>query len=232
MSVVRDLSVLRGCVDPSLQISTPEGRTPVAPVPQVCHRPGAVRACVQRAHGVADYHLFSMWRCWPFATLLANAPERCVRCAERERHRESRPRGERMRVSIASRRGGVRVRCGEAFARRRPLPHTAAIVERESPFQASLTSVLFGALLCGRGRALRRSAASVARLLAPCARGSIIYIIGGEASQTLSQRCGHRLIGALAHRCCGAKPRVAGYTGEITDCHLRQGLKALPKGTP
>ena len=142
----RVVSVLqRGCIDPSLQISTPGDRTPVAPVPQVCHRPGAVRACVQRAHGVADYHLFSMWRCWPFATLLANAPERCVRCAERERHRESRPRGERMRVSIAIRRGVVRVRCGEAFAHRRPLPHTAAIVERESPFQASLSSVEFGA---------------------------------------------------------------------------------------
>ena len=73
-----------------------------------------------------------MWRCWPFATLLANAPERCVRCADRERHRESRPRGEHMRVSTASRRGGVRVRCGEAIARWRPLPRTAAIVERES----------------------------------------------------------------------------------------------------
>ena len=129
--------VLRGCIDPSLQISTPGDRTPVAPVPQVCHRPGTVRACVQRAHGVADYHLFSMWRCWPFATLLANAPERCVRCADRECHRERLPRGERMRVSTARRRGGVRERCGEAFARQRAVRRTAAIVERESPFPAS-----------------------------------------------------------------------------------------------
>ena len=117
--------LLRGCIDPSLQISTPGDRTPVAPVPQVCHRPGAVRACAQRAHGVADYHLFSMWRCWPFATLLANALERRVRCAHRERHRESRPRDERMRVSIARRRGGVHERCCEAFARQRAVRRTA-----------------------------------------------------------------------------------------------------------
>ena len=158
--------LLRGCIDPSLQISTPGDRTPVAPVPPICHRPGAVRACVQCAHGVADYHLFSMWRCWPFATLLANAPERCARCADRERHRESRPRGERMRVSIAIRRGVVRVRCGEAFAHRRPLPHTAAIVERESPFQASLSSVEFGADL-GQSKTPELIATKNWRLRAP-----------------------------------------------------------------
>ena len=126
-----------GGISPSPQINTPGDRTPVAPVPQVCHRPGAVRACAQRAHGAADYHLFSIWRCWPFAALLANAPERRVRCADRERHRESRPRGERMRVSTARRRGGVRERCGEAFARQRAVRRTAAIVERKIPFRAS-----------------------------------------------------------------------------------------------
>ena len=151
-------------MDPSLQISTPEGRTPVAPVPQVCHRPGAILACVRHARGllpVPDATLLA-----GFAALLANAPERCVRCADHGHHRESRPRGERMRVSIASRRGGVRVRCGEAFAHRRPLPHTAAIVERESPFQASLSSVEFGADL-GQSKTPELIATKNWRLRAP-----------------------------------------------------------------
>ena len=114
-----------GGISPSPQINTPGDRTPVAPVPQVCHRPGAVRACVQRAHGVADYHLFSIWRCWPFAALLANAHDRCVRCADREHHRESRPREERMRASTARRRGGVHERRGDAFARWRAVRHAS-----------------------------------------------------------------------------------------------------------
>ena len=172
--------------DPSLQISTPEVRTPVAPVPHVCHRPGAVRACVQRykcAHGAADYHLFSIWRCWPFAALLANAPERRVSCADRERHRESRPRGERMRVSTARRRGGVRERCSEAFARQRAVRRTAAIVERKIPFRASFAR---GLLHIKSGSRTLGLGSCDGCIFIRCARNPIMYIIVGQASQPLT----------------------------------------------
>ena len=70
------------------------------------------------------------------------------------------------------------------------------------------------------------------RLPGPCARGSIIYIIYGQASQTLTQRWGDRHIGTLDTFVFGAESRGGGYAGEFTDCHLRQSLKQLPKGTP
>ena len=73
----------------------------------------------------------------------------------------------------------------------------AAIVERESPFQASLRSVMVrSSHMRARTRTLGPGRPE-SRFLGPCARGSIIYIIYGQASQALTQRWGDRCIGAL-----------------------------------
>lgn len=51
-----------------------------------------------------------------FATLLTNAPERCVRCRGRGHGRESRQRAHRVRASNVGTRAGVHERCDEASA--------------------------------------------------------------------------------------------------------------------
>ena len=54
--------------------------------------------------------------CLLFATLLTNAPERCVRCRGRGHGRESRQRAHHVRASNVGTRAGVHERCDEASA--------------------------------------------------------------------------------------------------------------------